>query len=292
MNPGIREYRVNLDPLGIETRVLEAGSGPVAVLLHGNPDNADEWRPLLALLGKKYRCIAPDLPGYGKSPEPPPLFTYSVRGQIEFLDAFLRTVGVSEKFILVVHDIGGIMGIPWAAANSNRLLGMMITNTVVFDDFRWFGIARRWGGTSPIGRVIARLSMNALTWRGGAIFKKVFWGQSPQLPEAEVDRITATFALNQDARNTSIRQFREYVRPGYFAGYDKMRAQVIASIPCRVLWGDGDPYVPTRYAHTFAPAAITVLPEVGHWVPIVAASQLAEEIDRLQQDVENRQRAA
>jgi hypothetical protein len=32
---------VSLTELGIGTRVLEAGSGPVVLLLHGNPDNAD-----------------------------------------------------------------------------------------------------------------------------------------------------------------------------------------------------------------------------------------------------------
>ena len=80
----IEERRISLPDLGIVTRVLEAGAGPSVLMLHGNPDNADEWAPLIARLGARYRCIAPDFPGYGKSPEPPRAFTYDLADQMRF----------------------------------------------------------------------------------------------------------------------------------------------------------------------------------------------------------------
>src|SRR5271155_5883509 len=91
-----KEFDVRLAGLGLRTRVIEVGTGPVVLMLHGNPDNADEWRPLMARLGQRYRCIAPDFPGYGKSPEPPASFSYSLADQIRFLDALLETLLVAS----------------------------------------------------------------------------------------------------------------------------------------------------------------------------------------------------
>jgi haloalkane dehalogenase len=176
---GNLERRVFLSALGVETRVLTCGIGMPIVLLHGNPDNADEWQPLIDLLDKDFRCIAADFPGYGKSPEPPSSFTYSIEDQISFLNELLRTLEVDEKVLLVVHDIGGMLGIPWAARNSGRVHALMVTNTVAFEGFRWFSIARRWGEDSWTGRLRARAMMLALGFRKGALFKKLFWQQSP-----------------------------------------------------------------------------------------------------------------
>ena len=63
----ISERMLALQELDLKVRVLEAGAGPAVVLLHGNPDNADEWRLVIERLAARYRCIAIDFPGYGKS---------------------------------------------------------------------------------------------------------------------------------------------------------------------------------------------------------------------------------
>jgi haloalkane dehalogenase len=117
--------RLALPELGISTRVLVAGTGPVVLMFHGNPDNADEWTLLIERLAGRYRCIAPDFPGYGESPEPPASFTYSLADQMRFVDAVLRAMAVAEPVILVVHDTGGMVGTAWAAANSTGYAGWL-----------------------------------------------------------------------------------------------------------------------------------------------------------------------
>src|SRR5258705_2017032 len=179
MGSELRETWIELKALGIRTRVLEAGAGPAVGLLHGHPDNADEWAPLMRRLAARHRCIAPDLPGYGKSPEPPASFAYTVAGQVSFVDALLEATGVREKLILVVHDIGGIMGVPWAARNIARLSGLMITNTVAYEGFPWFDVVKMWGDPSPLARLRSRLGFFAISAFGGALFRKVFRAQSP-----------------------------------------------------------------------------------------------------------------
>lgn len=274
----IEERRISLPDLGIVTRVLEAGAGPSVLMLHGNPDNADEWAPLIARLGARYRCIAPDFPGYGKSPEPPRAFTYDLADQMRFVDAILAIMGVAEPVILVVHDTGGMSGTAWAAANLSRLRGMVVTNTAVFDEFPWFPIARQWGDASLYGRVRSSLAMAALGLAGGALFKRVFAAQCPQLDARQIERFARSFALNGDAKRTSLRQFRQFMRPGFFKDFATMRERIVAGAPCRVLWGDKDSFIPVEWAHRFGARSVTVLPDAGHWVALTAPDALAAEV--------------
>jgi haloalkane dehalogenase len=273
--------KISLPELGIGTRVLVAGTGPVVLMLHGNPDNADEWALLIERLGARYRCIAPDFPGYGYSPEPPASFTYSLADQMRFVDAVLRAMAVAEPMILVVHDTGGMVGTAWAAANLDRVRGMVITNTVAFEGFPWFPIARQWGDTSFYGQIRASLGMAALGLRGGALFKRVFGAQCPQLSQRELDRFAATFAQNRDAKRTTLRQFRQFMQPGFFSEFAAMRERILARVACRVLWGDKDRFIPVRFAHAFGSRQVTILPDAGHWVALTAPEALAMEIEAL-----------
>ena len=50
--------------------VLRGGQGPTLLLLHGIGSSATAWSKQMERLGRYYTCIAPDLPGYGDSPDP------------------------------------------------------------------------------------------------------------------------------------------------------------------------------------------------------------------------------
>ena len=193
-------------PSGVSVRTIDEGSGPTVLLLHGNPDNADEWKSLIALLKGDFHCLAPDLPGYGRqhrSSALPASYRYTREEQIAFVDDVLAQHHLPGKITLVVHDIGGIMGVPWAARNTNRLHAVIYTNTVAYPGFQWFALARRWGNDSPAGRPIARLSMAALEWFDGWLFRRVFARQNPQLTAAELERFVQDFACNAIAKSTS-----------------------------------------------------------------------------------------
>lgn len=271
-------------PLGgpiSSVRFLETGAGQPIVLLHGNPDNADEWRGVMARLAPDFRCIAPDLPGYGQSKPLPRSFHYSRSEQVAFLDSLLAALEVTAPIVLVVHDIGAMMGVPWAAKNLKRVSAMLITNTVAFEGFQWFETARLWGDASFLGRVRANLLMAAIGVQGGAPFHKAFSAQNPQLPAAEVDRMTQTFACNPTAKEACLRQFRQVMRPDFFDGFDRMNEAINRVIPMQVLWGDDDPFVATANSARFATKHVRILPGVGHWTPIIAPDEVAESIRAL-----------
>jgi pimeloyl-ACP methyl ester carboxylesterase len=282
--PSNVEERVVDLPHGIRVRLIEAGSGPTVLLLHGNPDNADEWGPLIARLAGDFRCLAPDLPGYGRrgsSYALPAGYHYSQDEQVAFVETLLDYVGIRGDITLLLHDIGGIMGVPWAARNTARLHAVVYTNTVAYPGFRWFDLAYRWGRDGPVGRGLARASMAALGWSHGQLFRNVFSRQHPQLSPSEIERFVENFALNPIAKATTLREFRSITRTDFFDGYDRMLQAISAGAPTLTIWGEGDPYVPDRFASQLMARETLMLPKVGHWVPIVAADTLAEHIRSL-----------
>lgn len=278
----MNEVRVALPTLGFSTRVLRAGTGAPILLLHGNPDNAGEWRPLIKVLDGTGACMAPDLPGFGQCDEPPLSFDYSLAAHEAFLDELLGALGVSQPVILVVHDIGGIFGVAWAAKHLDRICGVVITNTVVFENFPWFSQARTWARTDWLGRTQAEARMWLIGLAGGALFRKVFGGLSPELPPTELARITQEFALDGKAKRSTLRLFRQMIPNEYFTGMDAAVRTLIARVPVRVVWGLGDPYIPDRFAASFPGVKIERVAGGGHWVPISSAAKVAAAVFAIQ----------
>jgi pimeloyl-ACP methyl ester carboxylesterase len=118
-----------------------------------------------------------------------------------------------------------------------------------------------------------------LGWFDGALFRLAFRRQNPQLDRAQIDRFVRDFGMNPVAKETTLRQFRKITKVEYFDGFDAMLKTIAGAVPTATLWGDGDPYVrDTRMSEQLFARKTTVLPDTGHWVPIVAAGRLAAEI--------------
>ena len=65
MVPQISVHRVKADGVNVFYREAGPKDGPVLLLLHGFPASSFQYRELMPLLADTYRCIAPDLPGFG-----------------------------------------------------------------------------------------------------------------------------------------------------------------------------------------------------------------------------------
>jgi pimeloyl-ACP methyl ester carboxylesterase len=91
---------------GLQFGVLEAGSGPLALCLHGFPDTADTWRHLLpALAGAGFRAVAPFMRGYAPT-EVPPDGAYHVGALVADAVALHEALGGDGDAVLIGHDWG------------------------------------------------------------------------------------------------------------------------------------------------------------------------------------------
>ena len=84
---------------------LEAGQGPLIVMLHGFTGAKENWLPVMRQLSRTHRVIAPDLPGWGES-ERQASSNYGPSVQVERIAQFMRAL--KERPALVVgHSMGG-----------------------------------------------------------------------------------------------------------------------------------------------------------------------------------------
>ena len=91
---------------GITQRYAECGSGPAVLFCHGWPESWYSWRhQMLALSAQGYRCIAPDMRGYGGTDAPQELERYSILDLVGDMVALLRELGETQA-VVVGHDWG------------------------------------------------------------------------------------------------------------------------------------------------------------------------------------------
>jgi haloalkane dehalogenase len=165
--PSLAERTFELDPgsFPFESRFVDVdrarvhyideGSGPVLLLLHGNPTWCYVFRHLIDLLKGRFRCIAPDLPGFGLSVAPPD-YDFLPESHAQIVSSFVCALGL-ESFTPVVQDWGGPIGLSVAARFSDRVERLVIGNTWSWPvngdvHFEWF--SRLMGG--PIGKLFIR----------------------------------------------------------------------------------------------------------------------------------------
>lgn len=98
----IKSMTIDID--GLATDYIDQGQGPTILLLHGWAAPIEAYRRIIDKLSAKYRVLAPQAPGSGKTPEPAAPMT--IEDYVSFTAAFCRALGV-EDCILMGHSNGG-----------------------------------------------------------------------------------------------------------------------------------------------------------------------------------------
>jgi len=101
---GLRSTTVRAN--GLDFRLLEAGSGPLALCLHGFPDTAHTWRHLLPVLaGAGFHAVAPFMRGYAPTAVPAD-GAYQLGALIADAVALHEILGGGGDAVLIGHDWG------------------------------------------------------------------------------------------------------------------------------------------------------------------------------------------
>lgn len=118
-------------------RVRGSGDGPrvPVLMLHGNPTWGFLWRKVVAALeiggapAPGLDLIIPDLAGLGYSSTPSPGF-HSIEHHGAIIRAVLDSLGIAQV-VLAIQDWGGPIGLHALAHSPERLLGLVLLNTVI-----------------------------------------------------------------------------------------------------------------------------------------------------------------
>jgi len=220
---------------GIESFVLEQGDGEPVVLMHGIPVSSFLYRKVVPLLAERgLRGVAFDLPGLGLAAKPPG-FDYSWSGLGRWTGEAIDALGL-DRCHLVLHDIGGPIGLEWALPNPDRVRTLTVLDTLI--DVAHFRRVWTMDLAAPpvIGPVwVATIRPPLARW----LFYLQGIGDRSATPAHEVD---AHIALLH--RNGGGSSFRKIVR-GFELTEEKEALYVDglrdAGWPATILWGDRDP---------------------------------------------------
>lgn len=109
---------------------LDEGQGEKTILMvHGNPVSGYVYDRLLRLLVGEYRCVVPDLMGFGLSDKPPSEADYSLPRHIEMIERLVEALDLQET-VLVGHDWGGPVAFGAAVRQQSRYSGLVFLNTM------------------------------------------------------------------------------------------------------------------------------------------------------------------
>lgn len=137
---------------GSRVHYVDEGAGPPLLLLHGNPTWSFLYRDVITGLSDRFRCIAPDLPGFGLSRAPTSYrFTFAEHAAVvEHLILSLNLRGIT----LMVQDWGGPIGFWCATRHPERFAAFVIGNTWAWprSDPATQLFSRLMGG--PLGRAL------------------------------------------------------------------------------------------------------------------------------------------
>ena len=249
--------------------VEQRGEGEPMLLLHGNPDTSAMWQPLIAHLDRRYRCIAPDLPGFGRSAGPVPATDVSLEGMAEWVDAVVTGLKLPTPLTLVVHDFGGVYGLAWAARYPEKVKHLVITNTLFHSDYQWHFWARIWRAPLLGELAMALLAVPVVGWQ---LLRLSMAMGSKNLSTAQMHEAYAAFG---PATRKMVLHLYRASDPENFVGWEDQMLAVARKINTQVIWGGHDPYIETRYAQRFGAQQVDVLDSAGHWVAAEAPEQVA-----------------
>lgn len=247
--------------------VIDEGAGTPTLFLHGNPDSGDMWRAVIDRLRGRFRCLAPDLPGYGRS-APQPKFKVSLENEARWVDALVDALDVRAPLNLVVHDFGGHFGLAWAIRHPERVRRLAVFNTNFFSDYRWHPLAQML--RTPLLGELGLAAFNE------AQYRRQLQTDAPRLPADYAGRALALYS--PAARQMTLRLYRGTDARNFVGWEDELRA-LGTRVPVAVLWGDRDPYAPVSLAERFGAQRVIHFPEHSHWLPVETPEAVAAQLD-------------
>jgi 2-hydroxy-6-oxonona-2,4-dienedioate hydrolase len=114
---------------GQKIHYVEAGSGPVVILLHGLGGSNMNWALNVPALAERFRVIVPDQIGFGRSAKP--LINYRVGTYVDFLDGLFRELKI-ERATLVGNSMGGWISTAYALAHPEKVDRLVLVDAAGF----------------------------------------------------------------------------------------------------------------------------------------------------------------
>ena len=281
MPPGERPEWVDDELFPFESRFVELdgnvvhyvdeGSGPILLMLHGNPTWSFLWRDVIRALRTDFRCIALDYPGFGLSTAKPG-YRYLPEEHADVVTSFVDTLGLTGT-TLVGQDWGGPIGLAVGLRRPGTFDRLVLANTWAWptNGDLYFEFFSRIGGASPLRFLARRLNLVVNTFvPAGHHRRKPTTAEMTHYRRAQdtPDRRQASAVL--PSRITASRAFFTEVEHGIAD---------ITHLPTLIVWGGADtvfrPRERERLEATFPDHQTVIVEDAGLYVESDAPEEFA-----------------
>jgi pimeloyl-ACP methyl ester carboxylesterase len=222
-----------------------AGDGFPLVLLHGIGSNARSWRRQLDVFSKRFKVIAWDSPGYGKSADPgwqiPAIRNYS-----ESLCELFDTLGIASAVVLG-HSLGGIIAQDFYGTYPERVKALILADTTPGDGALPANVRER-----KLNERIAMIRTMTPAELAAERAPKLFSKHAPR------NLIAAAAAIMSEVRESG------YVSAAVALSKADVR-QVLdnMNVPLLMIWGSEDEITPP-WKQLPKSACVEMIPDAGH----------------------------
>jgi pimeloyl-ACP methyl ester carboxylesterase len=249
------------DVWGLNIRYVEAGNGPVVLMLHGLSDSLLSWYCNIDYLADAgYRVIAPDLPGSGESDKPGHL-EYDPDSAAKFVYDFTQELGI-DKLSLVGNLAGGLIAGLFSLEHPDMVEKMALVGSGGFG--RRVSWLLRIISVPILGEILYQPRLNAKL----GLTKRLFY-QPPDILDELLPEMNRLKEL-PGARSAVIRS----IRAGITLRGLRKREFIIhrlkdSKVPLMTVWGADDRIIPLAHAEEvrreLPESLIHIVPECGHW---------------------------
>lgn len=260
---------------GHNLHYIDEGTGPLLLFLHGTPEWSFGYRDLIKALRKDFRCVAPDMLGFGLS-DKPAVADYTVPGHANRLENLIHELQL-KNIILVANDFGAGIGM-------NYILNYPanVTHIILFNTWMWsLKEDRHFAGPARI--------MNS--WLGKLLYLRFNFPVEVVMPSAFGDRKKLTKEIHGHYRK-ALPDAKSRVGVFAFAkelmnasGWWQANWERMSSIqdkPFLIFWGMKDKFVPPsnleKWKERLPDAKIITFKDAGHFVQEEKANEMIESI--------------
>lgn len=266
-----RELELDSRDFGrVAVHLRELGRGPPLLLIHGLMTSSYSWRYVMAPLAKKYRVIAPDLPGAGRSDKP----------DVEYSSQALA------RFII---ELAGALGIRGCLAIGNSLGGYLCMRAVLEDA----GVFRRLVNVHSPGAADLRLTaLHAALALPGVrpLLARVIRRDPERWAHRHVHYFDESLKSREEAREYGaaiasaegarafVRYLGETLDPRAMRDFRRALAASGFPIPLMLVYARQDPMVPPRTGDALAQllpgARLAWLEDTSHFAHVDSPERL------------------
>jgi haloalkane dehalogenase len=246
---------------GLRLAHVDVGEGAPVVFFHGEPTWSFLWRKVIPpVRDAGFRCITPDLPGFGRSDKPVELEWYSYDQHVACMAPLLEELDIRDATV-VVHDWGGPIGLRLAVEHPDRISRIVVLDTGLFTGHQkmteaWMAFRNFVERTEdlPVGFLVRGACKNDPGDEVIAAYEAPF-----ETPASKAGARAFPLMLPTDPE-----------MPGAAAGQRVLDALKGDERPKLFLWADSDPIIPLKTGHRFAEALggslDHVIPDAGHFL--------------------------